>query len=174
MNWQRLTNGPVVALLRSPLNGLISDSVLLIAVTGTKSGHQYSTPVNYVRLPETNEYLIVSNRDRTWWRNLRGGAQVQILVKRQLIDAYGAVLEDPDQVVSGVLAVLRQSPSYREHAGISLKSDGNPSDPGALERLAQLRVIVSISAVNGDSVRQGKALIDPVQEQETGTEAMFR
>ena len=36
-------------LIRSPLHGLVSKSMLVIGYTGRKSGRRYETPVNYVR-----------------------------------------------------------------------------------------------------------------------------
>jgi hypothetical protein len=60
-------------LLRSPLHGLVSNNTLLTTVIGCKSGSNITLPVNYVDMGE--ELLTVSFRRRTWWRNLRGGAQ---------------------------------------------------------------------------------------------------
>lgn len=172
MKWQRFTNAPVAVLLKSPLHGLISGSILLITVTGKKTGHRYSTPVNYVRVPETDELLIVSNRDRTWWRNLRGGARVQILIMRWQIDAHGEVFEEPDQVVAGLLTVLRRVPDYRKHAGITLTADGDPSDPDAFERFARSRIIARLTTSDSDDSRSGQAQDVQQEEQTAGAEAL--
>jgi len=58
------------AILNSPLHGLLGDSFAVITVTGHKTGRAISTPVN-VSFAD-NCYTVVSTRDRTWWRNLRG------------------------------------------------------------------------------------------------------
>ncbi len=57
-------------LLRSPLHGFISGSVLLIAFTGRKSGKRYTTPMTHRRDGDT--FLMTT--DSPWWKNLRGGA----------------------------------------------------------------------------------------------------
>ena len=73
-----LFNAFVKLLLRSPLHGLLGN-VMLITVTGRRSGRAITTPVNFVR--EGDDVLVTSDRRRTWWRNLRGGAPVTVRLK---------------------------------------------------------------------------------------------
>jgi len=73
MRWQRFYNPVLIQLLRSPLHGLLSKSVMLITYAGRKSGKEYTAPVSYVR--HDGALLIVASREHAWWRNLRGGAQ---------------------------------------------------------------------------------------------------
>lgn len=47
-----MNNGPTL-LLRSPLHGVLRDSVLLITFRGRKSGKAYTTPVNYLHEGDT-------------------------------------------------------------------------------------------------------------------------
>lgn len=55
--------------LRSPLHGILSKGMMLITVTGRKTGKKYTLPVEYF---EADGFLwIVTSRDRTWWRNLQ-------------------------------------------------------------------------------------------------------
>lgn len=49
-----LGNGFMSGLLRSSLRGLVSGNMLLIGVTGRKTGRQYVTPVNYLRDGDEN------------------------------------------------------------------------------------------------------------------------
>ncbi len=65
--------------LRSRFHGVMSGSVMLVTVTGRKSGRRYTTPVNYVR--DGDEVTVVSALDRTWWRNVRGGAPVAVRIQ---------------------------------------------------------------------------------------------
>ncbi len=56
---------PIMAgVLRSPLHGLLSQSFMLIRVTGRKSGRMISTPVNYVR--DGSALWVTSQRQRRW------------------------------------------------------------------------------------------------------------
>ncbi len=72
--------------LRSPFHGMLSNGMMLITVTGRKTGRKYTTPVGYYR---AGEYLwVITSRERTWWKNLRGGAQVGLLLKRKPVTAF--------------------------------------------------------------------------------------
>ena len=70
----RVANALPKLILRSPLHGLMSNQVLLLTYTGRKSGKRYTVPITYVKVGNT---LLLAT-DRPWWKNLRGGAQVQV------------------------------------------------------------------------------------------------
>jgi deazaflavin-dependent oxidoreductase (nitroreductase family) len=116
---------------------------MLITVTGRKSGKTYTTPINYVR--QDNTLLVISLRDRTWWKNLRGGARVTVRLQGQDLKGTGQALEDPEAVASDLLLILRQAPALRNHFQLDLRADGQPIDPDALAWLAQDRVIVRVT-----------------------------
>ena len=61
--------------LRSPLQAMMGDT-MLITVTGRKTGRKITLPVGFYR--EGNTLWIISSRDRTWWRNIGTGAEVDI------------------------------------------------------------------------------------------------
>ena len=71
---------------------MFSKSILLITVTGRKSGKKYTTPVNYLR--RGDELTIISLHTRTWWRNLRGGREVTIISDEIVVIAVAAVATD--------------------------------------------------------------------------------
>jgi hypothetical protein len=76
----------MAGVLRSPFHGLLSHNTILITVCGKKTGRRLMTPVNYLR--RGDELLTVSFRSRTWWRNLRGGAPVELLLAGTRRDAF--------------------------------------------------------------------------------------
>jgi deazaflavin-dependent oxidoreductase (nitroreductase family) len=84
-------NPIIKAILSSPLHGLMSGSILLLTVTGRKSGKQYTFPVSYYRDEET--LTIFSQRKRQWWRNLEGGAAVQVRLRGKRRPATAEVVE---------------------------------------------------------------------------------
>jgi deazaflavin-dependent oxidoreductase (nitroreductase family) len=144
----KLANPFMTFILRSPLHSLVSQNVMLITVTGRKSGKMYTTPVNYVR--EDNTFLVISLRERTWWKNLRGGSRVTVRLQGQDLKGTGQALEDPEAVASGLLLILRQAPALRKHFQLDLRADGQPTDPDALAWLAQDRVIVRVTELAPD------------------------
>ena len=72
---------PVVrAVLRSPAHRLLSGSLLLLEVTGRRSGRRYALPVAYA--VDGAELVVVVGQPatKTWWRNFDG--QPRALVAR--------------------------------------------------------------------------------------------
>ena len=143
MRWQKLYNPMVSWLLRSPLHGPMSSSTMLITYTGRKSGRAYTTPVNYVRDGET--LLVVSPRDRIWWRNLRGGAPVTVLVAGRTLRGVGRAFEDEAAVEEGgLLTVLQKSPALRRFWRVELDPDGKPQELQELFRVARANALIRI------------------------------
>jgi deazaflavin-dependent oxidoreductase (nitroreductase family) len=96
--WLSIGNVFVKLILRSPLHGLLSKNTLLIAVTGRRSGRQYTTPVNYVR--DGERITVISQMERTWWKNLRGGAQVTVLLRGQTLTGTATAITNDDRPIA--------------------------------------------------------------------------
>jgi hypothetical protein len=94
-------NQSVIWLLRSPLHGLLSQGLLLITVTGYKSGKPYTIPVEY-RL-ESSCVTIISRQGRTWWQNIAGGAPVKLHLRGQEVTGQAAILSLSDTDLQRVI-----------------------------------------------------------------------
>src|SRR4051812_2573211 len=79
--WNRIGNPAVVALLRSRAHRLVSGRLLLITVTGRRTGRTFEIPVGYSRDGDQLTIPVVMPGAKLWWRNLRGGAPVQLLLR---------------------------------------------------------------------------------------------
>lgn len=134
-------NSMMAWLLRSPLHGILSQSFMLISVTGRKSGRMISTPVNYVRDGKT--LWVTSQRDRKWWRNLRGGAPIDVLVAGKEWRAHGEAIADEKAVAENLAAYFRIAPQFAKYFHVALDSTGVPARADC-ERAAQDRVMVRI------------------------------
>ncbi len=134
-------NAIMAGLLRSPLHGLISKNFMLVTVTGKKTGKAYTTPVNYSR--EGNMLTIVSQRNRTWWRNLRGGRPLTIHLQGQDLSASGIVIEDDAGVTSDLTAYLKKNPPLAKYFQVTLDATGQPQC-NDVARAAKNRVVVHI------------------------------
>jgi len=91
----------VIWLLRSPLHGLVSQGMLLITVTGRKSGKTYTTPVEYRQ--ENQCVTIISRQGRTWWKNVVEAAPVTLLLRGQEVSGQARVLSLNDTDLVRVL-----------------------------------------------------------------------
>ena len=126
--------------LRSPLHGILSKGMMLITVTGRKTGKKYTLPVEYF---EADGFLwIVTSRDRTWWRNLQNGAEVELLLKNQPLNAYASLVTNLEQVETHLLGYVRQAPLAAKAMGLRMENKiPNAED---LAREAKKRLFVRI------------------------------
>jgi deazaflavin-dependent oxidoreductase (nitroreductase family) len=69
------------AVLASPWHPRHSHNTVVLEVVGRRSGRRYRLPVSYVE--DRGDLLVfVDEADRkVWWRNLRGGAPVRVLLR---------------------------------------------------------------------------------------------
>lgn len=127
-------------LLRSPLHGLLSNGMMLITVTGRKTGKKYTTPVGYYR---EGDYLwVITSRDRTWWKNLRGGAEVGLLLKRKPVKAFAEPDLDEEAVEARMVEYLRHVPQAAKPMGIRMEN-GQPNAED-IARTARDRLFVRL------------------------------
>ncbi len=128
-------------ILRTPLHGMLSAMTLVISFTGRSSGRTISTPVNYAQ--EGKCIYITSTRARHWWRNLSGGATVQILLKGKSVEGWAEVIDKPEQVEKHLAAYFRILPRISKYFGVEMKPNGLP-DPSQLQKAAAERVGVLV------------------------------
>lgn len=127
-------------MLRSPLHGLLSSGMMLITVTGLKTGRQYTTPVGYYK--EDGFLWVLTSRDRTWWRNLRNGARVDLLIKKTLKPGFAELELDEEQVEKRLSDYLRHVPQSAKQMKIRMENGvPNPTD---IVRVARDRLFVKI------------------------------
>ena len=88
----RYVNPVVKALLRSPLHGLVSKKLMLLTVTGRRTGRTYTMPVGRFESPDGT---LVLSAGGSWRHNLRGGADVRITVAGKERAARAVLEEDP-------------------------------------------------------------------------------
>ena len=135
-------NGLLLTLLKSPLHFILSGSILVLRVTGRKTGTRIELPVNYTPDPGNPQRLLITSQpDRTWWRNLRGGAAVTLRLRGVDVPARAEVIEDPPQVSSSLQQYLKAAPEYARYLNVQIDSAGNPK-PEDLDRLMNERVVV--------------------------------
>ena len=133
-------NGFISALLRSPFHGLLSNGMMLITVTGRKTGKRYTTPVGYFY--EGDSLWVMTNRDRTWWRNVKSGADVSLLLRGREVHGFAEPELDEKIVASRVTEYLRHEPRAARPLGIRVEN-GKPNSEDVL-RAAKNRLFVKI------------------------------
>lgn len=135
-----IVNRTMKLVLRSPVHGVVSKTVLLITFTGRKSGKTYITPVSYSQ--DGDQVSIFTHAN--WWKNLRGGAQVRLCMQgRELQGLAEPVAGDKAAVAAGLSAHLRKVPSDAKYYRVTFDDQGNPR-AGDVEKAAQSVVMIRI------------------------------
>jgi len=124
----RMANPAVSLLLRSPLHGLLDSSVLLLHVTGRKTGRRYDIPVGYTEIGGRLTVVTIA----PWRVNLRGGADVEVTLRGCRRPMHALLTEDPAAVAVAYQDAIGRLgwDKARRHLGLSTR-DGRP--PTVLE-----------------------------------------
>lgn len=125
-------------LLRSPFHGMLSGGMMLIALTGRKTGKRYVTPVGYYE--SEKHFWTVTSRDRTWWKNLRGGAEVALRLRGKDVHAFSELVTDEEAVQVRLAEFLTRVPQAARSFGIRVE-DKTPNAED-LARAAKDRLFV--------------------------------
>jgi deazaflavin-dependent oxidoreductase (nitroreductase family) len=120
----RLLNPLVAGILRSPLHSLLSKDMMLLTFTGRRSGKSYETPVSYVRDGEVVRCFTHS----LWARNLRGGADVTVLVRGDERNGRADVVTgDVDRIARAIEDFLTRVPRDLPYYDVTPDRDGRPN-----------------------------------------------
>ena len=122
----RVLNAGVGLLLRSPLHGLASGRIMLLTVTGRRSGRLFTVPVSYLRYG-AGFFCFTSGRWSAWWKNLRGGAPVEARVRGRWLPGSARAETGGGAVVGALGEFLTAFPATVGRYGVGLDADGRPN-----------------------------------------------
>jgi len=101
-------NPLIVGLLRSPLHRIASSGLLVLTVTGRRTGRRYSIPLGYQPLSKDRLVILVSKaRRKQWWRNYIDEADTEVVLRGRLRRGRAVV-------------VAAGTDAFRDHAAITL------------------------------------------------------
>ena len=98
----RMGNPLVRLLLGSPLHGMLDDSYLVLHLSGRKTGRRYDIPVGYVDMGGKLTVVTVAK----WRVNLRGGADVSVMLRGCLRPMHALLEENPASVAVSYQAMI--------------------------------------------------------------------
>ena len=148
----RFFNPFVSAMLRSPLHACLSGQVLLLTLTGKRSGRAVTLPVGYI--PDGETLLVISQHadQKRWWRNLRGGAPVTLHLRGKRVAANAEAIDAPLEVAAEIERLIARLGAREASARLYLSLDTTP--PPTRDELAQALngvVLVRITPNGGAS-----------------------
>jgi F420H(2)-dependent quinone reductase len=119
----RTVNPIVRTVLRSPAHRLLSGHLMLLTVTGRRSKRTFSFPVGYTELGADRLQVTLDWPDRKrWWRNLRGGAPVAVVLRGARRTGTGTTIGDERE---GVVVEIELDPE----TGGAVTRDGGTRPP---------------------------------------------
>ena len=142
----KILNPLVHLILRSPLHGMMSATLLLVTYAGRKSGKEYTLPVQYVQ-DERIIYIVPGAPEKkTWWRNFRHSHPVQLWLKGKSVTGEAIVLDgdvEAEEVMRALNLYLQRFPSVAKMREIRFDGDGlfNQED---IRRTASTTIIVRV------------------------------
>lgn len=135
-----IVNRSMKMILRSPVHGIVSKTVLLITFTGRKSGKTYTTPVSYSQ--DGGRVTIFTHA--SWWKNLAPSAAVTLQLQgRELQGLAEPVADDKAAIAAGLAAHLRKVRSDAKYYDVTFDENGDPR-PEEVERAVETVVMVPI------------------------------
>ena len=141
-----IINPVVRTLLRSPIHGLISDSLMLVSYTGRKSQRRFTTPVRYVQAGDT--VCCFTSAETLWWRSLRGGADVVLRLRGEDRSFHATVIEDdPNRIREALENYLELYPQDAAYHDIRLNKDKSLIADD-LERASRNSIVVEATPIN--------------------------
>ncbi|QSG05464.1 nitroreductase/quinone reductase family protein [Halapricum desulfuricans] len=141
----KVINPVMSRLLRSPLHSLVSDSIMLLTFTGSKTGQEYTIPVGYW---VKDGHLIVTTQS-PWWRNLRGGQPVFMRVQGQHREGTTTPHPDSKAVAQYIKEFIdRHGTDAARRLGIQIHGDRKPT-LDELEAGVEGTVIIDIELTDG-------------------------
>jgi hypothetical protein len=136
-------NGPMRALLRSPLHGIGSGNLCILHYRGRRSGRAYETPLSFSR--EGSTVRLLSSHQTRWWTNfLDEPMDVEVEIARVRHPGRAlAIRDDGDRFRDGVRRFLTAVPRDAMIYGIKLDRNRRPREED-IARAAGHVVLVEI------------------------------
>jgi deazaflavin-dependent oxidoreductase (nitroreductase family) len=137
-----LANVFMKAVILSPLHPLMGDAFAMLAVTGRKTGRRISTPVNVTL--QDGEYLVISLRNRMWWRNLLDGRAGELHHRGKTFPVTARILDQAPKVLPVLKSFFEAYPCREKYFGIRTDPGGHALEHD-LTRAAEERVAVFLA-----------------------------
>jgi membrane protease YdiL (CAAX protease family) len=141
---QPLANRLLLRVLRSPLAGAVDGSLLALTVRGRQSGRAITLPVQYAAGDDAIWVWPGRPATKTWWRNLRLAAPVQLRLLGHDLGATAQALrgdEEPAEVERGLRAWADRFPHAAAKAGAQSQPTGGDLTREAVKRAVIVRIV---------------------------------
>jgi len=137
-------NPLVTAILRSPFHWVLSSGLMLITVTGRRTGRRYTIPVGYQRDEDVLTILVSEAPKKQWWRNLHDPAPVEVRVKGKTLSGIAELVATTSpEFEARAEETLRRLPWMGRVFGVEYKK-GEPLSDAQLATLGRNIAVVQV------------------------------
>lgn len=141
-----LVNPPLRALMKSRFGSLFGPNLVLIGYRGKQTGLLREVPVGFVADGLDMLVLVGHADEKSWWRNMKGGADVELHVEGREITGHAVALEgrkDPEAVAAALGKFVAANPRAGRSFGLD---SGERMSEDALLVAADEVVLVTIAS----------------------------
>ncbi|WP_214401451.1 nitroreductase/quinone reductase family protein [Pseudonocardia lacus] len=152
----RAVNGLVDVLLRTQRGGALGRSLLLLTVTGRRTGRRYRLPVQYARDGDALWVLVGDHPAKTWWRNLTTAAPVELHLCGIRRPGWGRAVDggvEPDLAEQGLRVWLRRFPA----AARTMRATDEAGMHAVAKRLLLVRVDLAPDRSGAGAANRGRS-----------------
>lgn len=135
----KILNPIIKSILKSPFHSLISDHSLVIRYMGSESGKEHSFPAYYQQVG--NSLQVLAEKSEDWWRSLKNGANVKVLVKGSELRGWAEAIQDPPSVRDNFSQLLNAIPELSTELEVRRDENGVYSNEDIDKNLQQLGLL---------------------------------
>ena len=84
-------------ILQSPFHMFIGKKTTLIEFTSRRSGRFTRQPINYLR--KDNIIQAFCEKGKDWWKNIKSGAPVKLVLNGKKYQGWAEVIEEKDKII---------------------------------------------------------------------------
>ncbi|WP_169814775.1 nitroreductase family deazaflavin-dependent oxidoreductase [Nocardia crassostreae] len=142
-SYQNYVNALMRTLLRVPgLSSVVGKRLLILHVTGRKSGKVYDVPVAYTR---HDGEILIGTRLLPWVKNIRKDTPVQVSMGGPRRTADGEVATDNESVMRLYEIIANDNPTNAKFNGIGFNADGSPNKADIYQTWQQGGVVIRLT-----------------------------
>jgi len=87
----------VRTILKSPFHMFIGNKTALIEFTSRQSGRVACQPIRYLR--KDNVIRALCEKGKDWWKNIKDGAPVKLVLDGKKYQGWAEVIEETDKII---------------------------------------------------------------------------
>jgi hypothetical protein len=117
----RIINVPMRRILALPFSTPLSKRLMLLYLTGRRTGRSYRQPVSYVRVGD----VLLTPGGGNWKLNLEAGRPERIRLNGRDVSARPDLIDDVDEIDSALMTMAAVNPRTASFVPIPRRDDGH-------------------------------------------------